>query len=224
MKSKSMLLLFFSTQALSQNCKSVFVQCQLPKLKWCFRFLCLKVPLFCMFNSDRCGENPNQTVIHGVINSFVHVEQYKKKCPLKVRQETGNQSTEFYLVLLITSFCNVCIMYSWVHVEVICFPQLQFYQEIFEGLFLTKTGEYYKQEASNLLQESNCSQYMEKVRSSDLYKSMSCSEILIQLFFCFKELIEQQIWSSSNAHCCPLQPCSVLSHLLELVIWSTWWL
>lgn len=40
---------------------------------------------------------------------------------------------------------------------------LQFYQEIFEGLFLTKTGEYYKQEASNLLQESNCSQYMEKV-------------------------------------------------------------
>lgn len=42
-------------------------------------------------------------------------------------------------------------------------PMLQFYQEIFEGPFLTKTGEYYKQEASNLLQESNCSQYMEKV-------------------------------------------------------------
>lgn len=40
---------------------------------------------------------------------------------------------------------------------------LQFYQEIFEGPFLIKTGEYYKQEASNLLQESNCSQYMEKV-------------------------------------------------------------
>ncbi len=39
----------------------------------------------------------------------------------------------------------------------------QFYQEIFEVPFLTKTGEYYKQEASNLLQESNCSQYMEKV-------------------------------------------------------------
>lgn len=30
--------------------------------------------------------------------------------------------------------------------------------------FLTETGEYYKQEASNLLQESNCSQYMEKVK------------------------------------------------------------
>lgn len=34
--------------------------------------------------SDRCGEDPNQKVIHGVINSFVHVEQYKKKLPLKV--------------------------------------------------------------------------------------------------------------------------------------------
>ncbi|PWA24609.1 hypothetical protein CCH79_00016298 [Gambusia affinis] len=71
--------------------------------------------------NDRCGENPNQKVIHGVINSFVHVEHYKKKFPLK------------------------------------------FYQEIFEGPFLIKTGEYYKQEASNLLQESNCSQYMEKL-------------------------------------------------------------
>lgn len=35
--------------------------------------------------SDRCGEDPNQKVIHGVINSFVHVEQYKKKFPLKVK-------------------------------------------------------------------------------------------------------------------------------------------
>ncbi|KAL4841537.1 hypothetical protein H8958_008366 [Nasalis larvatus] len=70
--------------------------------------------------NDRGGEDPNQKVIHGVINSFVHVEQYKKKFPLK------------------------------------------FYQEIFESPFLTETGEYYKQEASNLLQESNCSQYMEK--------------------------------------------------------------
>uniref|UniRef100_A0A673H1Q3 Cullin-2 n=1 Tax=Sinocyclocheilus rhinocerous TaxID=307959 RepID=A0A673H1Q3_9TELE len=81
-----------------------------------------KLHFQCCFHSDRSGEDPNQKVIHGVINSFVHVEQYKKKFPLK------------------------------------------FYQEIFEGPFLTKTGEYYKQEASNLLQESNCSQYMEKVR------------------------------------------------------------
>lgn len=44
---------------------------------------------------------------------------------------------------------------------------LQFYQENFEGPFLMKTGEYYKQEASNLLQESNCSQYMEKVGEMD---------------------------------------------------------
>lgn len=41
--------------------------------------------------SDRCGENPNQKVIHGVINSFVHVEQYKKKFPLKVRHKIMTQ-------------------------------------------------------------------------------------------------------------------------------------
>ena len=42
----------------------------------------------------------------------------------------------------------------------------QFYQGIFVSPFLTETGEYYKQEASNLLQESNCSQYMEKVKNT----------------------------------------------------------
>ena len=47
---------------------------------------------------------------------------------------------------------------------------LQFYQEVFEGPFLIKTGEYYKQEASNLLQESNCSQYMEKVGAMESYR------------------------------------------------------
>uniref|UniRef100_A0A4W4EJI8 Cullin family profile domain-containing protein n=1 Tax=Electrophorus electricus TaxID=8005 RepID=A0A4W4EJI8_ELEEL len=86
--------------------------------------------------NDRCGENPNQKVIHGVINSFVHVEQYKKKFPLK------------------------------------------FYQEIFEGPFLTKTGEYYKQEASNLLQESNCSQYMEKVLGRLKDEEVRCRKYL----------------------------------------------
>ncbi|XP_077480930.1 cullin-2 isoform X2 [Stigmatopora argus] len=86
--------------------------------------------------NDRCGENPNQKVIHGVINSFVHVEQYKKKFPLKL------------------------------------------YQEIFEGEFVTKTGEYYKQEASNLLQESNCSQYMEKVLGRLKDEEMRCRKYL----------------------------------------------
>uniref|UniRef100_A0A3B5PTS1 Cullin 2 n=1 Tax=Xiphophorus maculatus TaxID=8083 RepID=A0A3B5PTS1_XIPMA len=86
--------------------------------------------------NDRCGENPNQKVIHGVINSFVHVEQYKKKFPLK------------------------------------------FYQEIFEGPFLIKTGEYYKQEASNLLQESNCSQYMEKVLGRLKDEEVRCRKYL----------------------------------------------
>uniref|UniRef100_A0A3B3SH09 Cullin-2 n=1 Tax=Paramormyrops kingsleyae TaxID=1676925 RepID=A0A3B3SH09_9TELE len=86
--------------------------------------------------NDRCGEDPNQKVIHGVINSFVHVEQYKKKFPLK------------------------------------------FYQEIFEGPFLTKTGEYYKQEASNLLQESTCSQYMEKVLGRLKDEEVRCRKYL----------------------------------------------
>ncbi|XP_054670372.1 cullin-2 isoform X1 [Grus americana] len=85
---------------------------------------------------DRCGEDPNQKVIHGVINSFVHVEQYKKKFPLK------------------------------------------FYQETFECPFLNETGEYYKQEASNLLQESNCSQYMEKVLGRLKDEEMRCRKYL----------------------------------------------
>ncbi|CAO2594742.1 Cul2 [Lemmus lemmus] len=86
--------------------------------------------------NDRGGEDPNQKVIHGVINSFVHVEQYKKKFPLK------------------------------------------FYQGIFVSPFLTETGEYYKQEASNLLQESNCSQYMEKVLGRLKDEEIRCRKYL----------------------------------------------
>uniref|UniRef100_A0A672IXR1 Cullin family profile domain-containing protein n=1 Tax=Salarias fasciatus TaxID=181472 RepID=A0A672IXR1_SALFA len=58
------------------------------------------------------------------------------------------------------------------------FPALQFYQEIFEGPFLIKTGEYYKQEASNLLQESNCSQYMEKVLARLKDEEVRCRKYL----------------------------------------------
>lgn len=54
-----------------------------------------------MFYSDRCGENPNQKVIHGVINSFVHVEQYKKKCPLKVRQQIWTRMITVVCVALL---------------------------------------------------------------------------------------------------------------------------
>uniref|UniRef100_A0AAY5EMX7 Cullin-2 n=1 Tax=Electrophorus electricus TaxID=8005 RepID=A0AAY5EMX7_ELEEL len=94
-------------------------------------------PRWSCFRHSLCrAKNPNQKVIHGVINSFVHVEQYKKKFPLK------------------------------------------FYQEIFEGPFLTKTGEYYKQEASNLLQESNCSQYMEKVLGRLKDEEVRCRKYL----------------------------------------------
>ncbi|KAJ3584080.1 hypothetical protein NHX12_014576 [Muraenolepis orangiensis] len=57
-------------------------------------------------------------------------------------------------------------------------PNQKFYQEIFEGPFLTKTGEYYKQEASNLLQESNCSQYMEKVLGRLKDEEVRCRKYL----------------------------------------------
>uniref|UniRef100_A0A3Q0T925 Cullin 2 n=1 Tax=Amphilophus citrinellus TaxID=61819 RepID=A0A3Q0T925_AMPCI len=56
--------------------------------------------------------------------------------------------------------------------------ELPFYQEIFEGPFLIKTGEYYKQEASNLLQESNCSQYMEKVLARLKDEEVRCRKYL----------------------------------------------
>lgn len=83
---------------------------------------------------------------------------------------------------------------SWVFF----FFLLQFYQEIFEGLFLTKTGEYYKQEASNLLQESNCSQYMEKVRSSDSRETMSCSERAAFVCCCCSAALKSLLCSKSG--------------------------
>lgn len=103
--------------------------------------------------SDRGGEDPNQKVIHGVINSFVHVEQYKKKFPLKVKSLLPNMIRPL-ISEIVPGFTNTILI------------DFQFYQGIFVSPFLTETGEYYKQEASNLLQESNCSQYMEKVNTS----------------------------------------------------------
>ncbi|XP_064647338.1 cullin-2-like [Lineus longissimus] len=70
---------------------------------------------------DRCGGNVHQSVIHGVINSFVNVECFKKKTPL------------------------------------------QLYEDLFECAFLNRTGEYYRSEAQKLLDQCNCSEYMEKV-------------------------------------------------------------
>ena len=56
--------------------------------------------------SDRCGEDPNQKVIHGVINSFVHVEQYKKKFPLKVKKNALSVS---YLIVIINYLMHYLI-------------------------------------------------------------------------------------------------------------------
>ena len=73
------------------------------------------------FNSDRLGYPSNESVVQGVILSFVSVEEYKKK------------------------------------------GSLDLYQKIFEKPFLEATGQYYRKEAERLLQESNCSEYIEKV-------------------------------------------------------------
>jgi cullin 2 len=40
---------------------------------------------------------------------------------------------------------------------------LSLYEMLFEKVFIEQTGEYYKKEASRLLEENNCSSYMEKV-------------------------------------------------------------
>ena len=37
---------------------------------------------------------------------------------------------------------------------------LEYYQATFEGPFLQETGEYYRQQASNLVAEKTCSEYM----------------------------------------------------------------
>lgn len=73
---------------------------------------------------DRKGSDTsskNTLIIHGVIQSFVQVQNFKKK---------GN---------------------------------LRLYQELFEEPMLAASGEYYRSEASILLQKCSVSQYMEEV-------------------------------------------------------------
>jgi len=65
---------------------------------------------FLVSHSDRCGENPNQKVIHGVINSFVHVEQYKKKFPLKVRPSIHSPEDYNCLHCLLISVYSVMVV------------------------------------------------------------------------------------------------------------------
>ena len=51
---------------------------------------------------------------------------------------------------IINTLCFV--LFSW-----------QLYQDLFESKCLEETGDYYRKESANLLQEHSCSQYMEKV-------------------------------------------------------------
>lgn len=77
-----------------------------------------------VIHADRIGSDLGSNsaqVIHGIIQSFVSVQDYKKK---------GN---------------------------------LNLYQELFEAPMLAASGEYYKSEASKLLQRCTVSEYMEEV-------------------------------------------------------------
>jgi cullin 2 len=72
-------------------------------------------------HKDRCHDSINLHIVHGTIQSFVGLEKFKTKFPLKI------------------------------------------YEEWFEDKFLAQTGEFYRQESLKLLDESSCSEYMEKV-------------------------------------------------------------
>ncbi|XP_012278270.1 cullin-2 [Orussus abietinus] len=74
-------------------------------------------------HADRVGQTQPATsdVISGVVESFVHVEEYKMN------------------------------------------RQLHLYQEIFEAPFLEASGDFYSREASELLQQSDVTRYMERV-------------------------------------------------------------
>lgn len=91
---------------------------------------------FFIFYSDRCGENPNQTVIHGVINSFVHVEQYKKKCPLKVRPQPFAWLFALLDAIfhLFSSSCAVHVQKSE-HISILC---CSFIRKFLKGYFWPK--------------------------------------------------------------------------------------
>lgn len=56
--------------------------------------------------SDRGGEDANQKVIHGVINSFVHVEQYKTNFPLKVKKSLLQNMMRPLVSEIISVFTN----------------------------------------------------------------------------------------------------------------------
>lgn len=103
---------------------------------------------------DRLGETgstlgtqfQSDAVIKGVINSFVSVEEYKKKGNLEVAIVAYNAGELVHVLQLSLSLTF-----------------LQLYEEIFEKAFLQATGEYYKEEAQKLLQEDSISLYMERV-------------------------------------------------------------
>ncbi|XP_046743415.1 cullin-2 [Diprion similis] len=89
-------------------------------------------------HGDRLGKARHATtdVICGVIQSFVRVEEYKKK------------------------------------------GQLDLYQQIFEEPFLENSGNFYAREASELLQKSDVSYYMEQVSWRFSQEELRCQKFL----------------------------------------------
>jgi len=55
---------------------------------------------------------------------------------------------------------------------------LELYETLFEKAFLERTGEFYKQEANRLIQENNCSHYMEKALAKLNEESLRSTKFL----------------------------------------------
>jgi hypothetical protein len=54
---------------------------------------------------------------------------------------------------------------------------LSLYETLFERVFIEQTGEYYKKEASRLLEENSCSSYMEKVILYKIFYGINVSVV-----------------------------------------------
>lgn len=113
-------------------------------------------------HADRLGlSHHNITdVIRGVIQSFVSVEEFKAKANLGVSGRPSPSYRSAAHAVVDPPFCS------------------QLYEEIFEKPFLAASGEYYKREASRLLQTCDVSLYMERVTQHLKEETLRCQKYL----------------------------------------------
>lgn len=123
---------------------------------------------------DRKGESVNQSVIHGVINSLVDVADK--------RQKTLGVGTPFWV-----------FSWYWLKKTFISFKKL--YESLFEKVFIEQTGEYYKKEATKLLEENNCSSYMEKVSYGSVFGCLTGQLLIFQQKKALARLNEENLRS-----------------------------